>query len=290
MKVEASGFPKDVVTEDQKDMYIQRYYEKEGILLEKDKIAKNAGMRSIAKLMLNSFWGKFGQRDNQIQTTVCKTNSDFIQLVCDQTKEVSGITFINSGAVQIQWRYLNHFVDGACNVNPVIAAYTTAQARLKLYSYLEHLEERVLYFDTDSVIYLRKPGQDELPTGEFLGELTDEIEEVGEGAFISEFVSGGPKNYGYRISNAAGEIVKEVVKVKGITLNQRNIQGVHFPALKEMVLNYFAEQREVKVSEKRIMRTKDHRIVTRKVFKTWRMVYDKRQLLCDFTTIPWGYK
>ena len=108
MKVEASGYPKDVVSEEQKDAYIQRYFEREGVRLEKEKIEKNPGMRSIAKLMLNSFWGKFGQRDNQVQTTVCKTNAEFITLICDQTKEISGIVFINSGAVQVQWRHLSH--------------------------------------------------------------------------------------------------------------------------------------------------------------------------------------
>jgi len=33
-----------------------------GVLLDKAKIEKNAGLRAMAKLMLNSFWGKFGQR------------------------------------------------------------------------------------------------------------------------------------------------------------------------------------------------------------------------------------
>jgi hypothetical protein len=41
----------------------------------------------------------------------------------------------------------------------VIAAYTRAQARLKLYSYLEQLGPRVLYADTDSVVYTSRPGE-----------------------------------------------------------------------------------------------------------------------------------
>jgi len=42
----------------------------------------------------------------------------------------------------------NDFVEVMGNTNVVLAAYTTAQARLRLYSYIEHLGERVLYFDT----------------------------------------------------------------------------------------------------------------------------------------------
>jgi hypothetical protein len=46
------------VTDADKDKYIEEYHEKEGILLEKEKIKKNPGLRQLAKLMLNSFWGK----------------------------------------------------------------------------------------------------------------------------------------------------------------------------------------------------------------------------------------
>lgn len=44
-------------------------------------------------------------------------------------------------------------------VNVALAAYTTVQARLKLYSYLEKFGDRVLYYDTDSAIYISKPNR-----------------------------------------------------------------------------------------------------------------------------------
>jgi hypothetical protein len=43
-----------VVTEEQKDAYIQDFLKNEGILLEKVKIAYNSGKRALAKLMLNN--------------------------------------------------------------------------------------------------------------------------------------------------------------------------------------------------------------------------------------------
>ena len=58
IKQEASGYPEWCVTEEQKQAYIDDYYEHEGIRLDPAKIRKNPGMRSIAKLMLNSLWGK----------------------------------------------------------------------------------------------------------------------------------------------------------------------------------------------------------------------------------------
>ena len=71
-------------------------------------------------------------------------------------------------------------------VNIFIAAFTTCWARLKLYSYLEQLQQQVLYFDTDSVIFSWKPGQPDIPLGDFLGEMTNELD---DGDYIIDFTS-----------------------------------------------------------------------------------------------------
>ena len=57
IKQEASGYPKECVTDEQKERYIDEYYEHEGIRLDPNKIKYNPGLRSLAKLMLNSLWG-----------------------------------------------------------------------------------------------------------------------------------------------------------------------------------------------------------------------------------------
>ena len=75
-----------------------------------------------------------------------------------------------------------------------IAAFVTCHARLKLLSELNRLQERVLYFDTDSIIFLSKKNFYEPELGDFLGELTNEISSK-DGSFISEFISAGPKKY-----------------------------------------------------------------------------------------------
>ena len=58
-KQEASGYPKHCVTDEQKQRYIDEYYEHEGIRLDPDKIEYNSGLRWLAKLMLNSLWGMY---------------------------------------------------------------------------------------------------------------------------------------------------------------------------------------------------------------------------------------
>ncbi|XP_048513417.1 uncharacterized protein LOC125501456 [Athalia rosae] len=70
LKQEASGWPAECDDETSRQRYVEEYERVEGIRLDGSKIAKNAGLRSVAKLCLNSFWGKFGQRDHLPRTEV----------------------------------------------------------------------------------------------------------------------------------------------------------------------------------------------------------------------------
>ena len=73
-------------------------------------------------------------------------------------------------------------------------------------------------------------------TGDYLGDLTDELEEFGSGSFIEEFVSGGPKNYAFMVfCPATGKRISKC-KVKGITLNYNNSEIVNFTSLRSMIL------------------------------------------------------
>jgi predicted transcriptional regulator len=69
LKQEASGYPSWVQSEADKDKYIEGYRRAEGIALDKASIFKNPGQRTLAKLKLNSMWGKFAQNENKTQTT-----------------------------------------------------------------------------------------------------------------------------------------------------------------------------------------------------------------------------
>ena len=55
IKQEASGWPLWCRTEEDKRQYVREYQEKEGMKLDPENIKKNPGLRSLAKLMLNSF-------------------------------------------------------------------------------------------------------------------------------------------------------------------------------------------------------------------------------------------
>lgn len=66
-KQESCCWPSDCVTDEQKEAYIKVYEAHGGILLDKHKIAVNPGRKAVANVMLNSFWGKFGEADNKPQ-------------------------------------------------------------------------------------------------------------------------------------------------------------------------------------------------------------------------------
>ena len=91
--------------------------------------------------------------------------------------------------------------EGGGKTNIFIASFTTALARLNLYEELDKLGEQVLYYDTDSIIYSWKEGQPFVPTGIFLGEMTDEL----EGDTIKLFASAGPKSHSYQTVGGKSE-------------------------------------------------------------------------------------
>ena len=75
----------------------------------------------------------------------------FDMLTSDQIL-VMDINFVSDDMVEMRYQY-KEFIEEPGRTNVVIAAYTTAQAGLKLYSYLEQLGPRALYANTDSVVY-----------------------------------------------------------------------------------------------------------------------------------------
>ena len=85
----------------------------------------------------------------------------------------------------IYWETKKQYVNQYSSTNIFIAAFTTAWARIKLYSEMEKLGTAVLYHDTDSIIY-SSDGKNDPPLGNFLGDFTDEL----DGDTINIFVSG----------------------------------------------------------------------------------------------------
>ena len=227
IKTEASGWPVNCEMEEEKWDYIRRFEEREGIRLQYENVKKNAGLKATAKLMLNSFWGKFGQRENLPQVQQCTNPDQLYKLLDEDTIEVQNIRFCTEDVLEVVYTYKEEAILPNNRTNVFVAAFTTCQARLKLYSYLQTLGEQVLYYDTDSVIYKWSADLPKVPTGDYLGDLKDEL----DGDVIKEFVSGGPKNYAYQTVRD-----KTVCKVRGFTLNVRGKETLNFDSMKRTIM------------------------------------------------------
>ena len=143
--------------------------------------------------------------------------------VCGRGLSVGYLGFCREAGVAIH-NNNNDFIETSARTNVIIALYTTEQARLKLYCYLKLLEKRVLYCDTDSVVFFTKPGDWEPELGDYLGDLTNEV----PGNTITAFVTGGPKNYAFKLAYPDKKGQQSFCKVRGITLNFKNSIDINF--------------------------------------------------------------
>lgn len=295
IKQEASGWPAWVGDDlDKRVEYIENFRQREGILLDPAKIEKNPGRRSLAKMMLNSFWGKYGQQSNKNQVEAFTSPADFYKLLRDDSQEISDVRVVNQEMLEVVHKNKEACDPVQVNINIFVACFTTCWARLRLYQegLAKLRKEQILYFDTDSLIYKHKAGDDvldaELPLGDYLGEFTSELE---DGDHITEFAAAGPKNYGYRTKNG-----KVVCKVRGFSLNARGSAQLNFETLKENVHDEVQDPidkpRSIPVfnPQKIVRDNKTKKLETRTEVKRYRVVFDKRVVdRNSFYSYPYGY-
>ena len=97
------------------------------------------------------------------------------------------------------------------------------------------------------MIFVSVPGLREPELGDYLGDLTNEI----DGDYIVEGVFPGPKNYAFITKKN-----KTVCKVKGFSLNYKADQMVNFEAMKNMILNELGQDFHLTVEQSVITRNK----------------------------------
>lgn len=144
---------------------------------------------------------------------------------------------------------------------------------------------------TRTVIYWEDEEDPEQPQpvmGDYLGDFTNELD---RGDFITEFVSGGPKNYGYRTHNNKVEC-----KVKGFRLNSEGKEQLNYQIMRDNVLleiqSPLEKPRDYQVikSHQIVRNPKQYSLETLPDYKRYKLVYDKRVIdQQTFETYPYGY-
>ena len=312
LKQESAGWPSWCETIEQKRKYIQEYQEREGIRLDIGKIAKNPGRKATAKLMLNryllhvfffmllfhpshpyfffiscSFWGKFGEKLNKPTTVAVKEPSQLFSLLSDTTKEISTIRLCTDDIMEVVYTSVEENAPKGKKTNIFVAAFTTSHARLKLYESLDLLQKNVLYYDTDSIIYKWRQGQPSIQIGDYLGQWKDEL----QGDVITEFVSGGAKNYAYQTRGG-----NSVCKVRGFTLNVRGSAILNFETMKQNILDELHIPKDSRRNLNIVTPYHFQRDVEKKQIwvvprvKQYGLVFDKRVLNTNAMSYPYGYR
>jgi len=312
LKQEASGFPSWVENEADKHRYIRDYKEKQGVDLEYNKIKKNPGQRAMAKMCLNSLWGKFGQNPHKQQTKFIKNHEQLYKLLTNDKIDKLDLNMINENCIEATYMEKTDHIEDQTNSNIAIAIFTTCHARVRLHRGLRKLDRQVLYYDTDSIVYA--DGKESLELGDYLGDWTDEL----EGANITKFVAGGPKNYGYTLDNG-----KSKCKIKGFSLNYENSQVLNLPNMLSIITKGLGidleniggahlisglpdEEKNIAERVKRngravvwnnnqITRVKKHKqVVSKYMEKVYGFTYTKRRIIVEddgtIDTLPFGYK
>jgi hypothetical protein len=270
------------MNEEEINKFITETYFQLGIKLDKDKIGLNEGRKAVAKMCLNSLWGKFGQRQNMSKTEYVTSVNRFYQIILNDKIDDINYTLINDEMIQMSYCLKDVFVENDFSTNVFIAAFTTSNARLRLYEKLDELGDRVCYYDTDSIVYI-DDGSKSIKTGKCLGDWENELKGDDYGI---RWVSPGPKSY--EMNTIQGDIK---FRFKGFVLNYESGKIINGESMESMIRGLV---KELIVEENRITRepkTKD--LVNKLIQKKFVFDFDKRVInkLSDdhIDSLPYGY-
>jgi hypothetical protein len=293
--------------------------EKFDVHLKRDKMVFNAGQRQIAKLQLNSLWGKLAER--------CKYdfcyNVDQEEFLHFENMELSGHiqfkhklrigpnSWLLAGTKTSIPSYTSAETKNRCNTSVAIGSHVTMWGRRMLWQEMRKLQKRAIYHDTDSIIYEYDPAAAyNTPTGKYLGDWEEEL----PGCAMIEFVALAPKTYAYRYIDLSKGIpipkdapldwfrqyphyevwqdklyvVEEKIKVKGIRLHYSALQQINFDGLLDLFLG---RQQTLQATQLQFKYDRDlNQITTRHFQKDLIFQYEKglRGLNVILTPIPLG--
>jgi hypothetical protein len=233
--------------EGQERQDMQEYYERVFDMpeLKFETWQKNPVMKLVAKIMVNVGWGKHAQNMDLETIHILDGNEDDekelskFKTIMDenlQGKSTLNMSFIGNYQVLKQKR--KKVNDARTNYSSLYlpaAIFVPAYGRLQLWEQMNKLGQRVLYHDTDSIIYEYIPGEYNIPEGDYWGQW--EVDDKDQG--IIEFVGLAPKSYGIRnIKKPNGSPGYEMIKFKGLSISRKHSKQINFDVMVDMILNW----------------------------------------------------
>jgi len=104
LKEEASGYPSWVRSPEDEDRYVELFWQSEGIRLDRECINFNAANRGLAKLCLNSMWGKLTERNDRTITKIITEPKELYGFLATPGIEVTNIIFASDDLDRLSWK------------------------------------------------------------------------------------------------------------------------------------------------------------------------------------------
>jgi hypothetical protein len=189
-------------------------------------------------------------KENYTQTEYAYNKEQVTNVVYNEKYKDFNWHILDSEIVLLEYKTKEHYLKPNKRVNIYVALFTTAWARLRLYELLDLLKEKVMYCDTDSVIFQDDNSESckkiKTRIGSGLGELTEEISSKHKADNIKTFVSLGPKNYhclldtgkkfgvckGFRLNQDAEDKITMDKKIKLVTDDKEKYELVNYGIIK----------------------------------------------------------
>ena len=131
-----------------------------------------------------------------------------------------------------------------------------------------------------SVIYSCGEGKEQVKTGNYLGDLTNEL---ADDEWITHFCSSGPKSYSY-ITN----LNKETVHIKGFSLNNEEVkQKLNFLSIRTCIEDK-NQIIDIKYTDK-ITKDNLNHIFKANEEKKFSFTFNKRVVKDDCYIVPYGF-
>ena len=131
IKQESAGYPSWVTSPEQQRQYVRDYKAREEIDLDPAMVKKNPGRKTTAKLMLNSFWGKFGENLHKDITGPVTTPAQLFDIASDTMTDIKQVRVCTPETLEVVYANLKDNQPDNGKTNIFIAAFTTCWARLK---------------------------------------------------------------------------------------------------------------------------------------------------------------
>lgn len=244
MKQEAEGWsklgksilnntPEEEITEAQKEEIATMIETNNGGFAKPrlEKVEKNPVLRQLAKIFLNCLWGKLCQKNcSEVEQTIFGYKQ-YLELLSNPLIDRESVSFRHVGGLVFKSRYklVDQLQETNRFLNVPIAASVTAHAQVVLMRQMFLVKpERVLYCDTDSIMFLREKGLPPLNKSG-LGQWEDEH----PGETVTRFWALAPKCYLMEIKSP--EETSYSLKCKGVRTTETNRARTKFDKIHAMI-------------------------------------------------------